>query len=174
MKFIDLTGRKFSRLTVISLAPKLGKKTKWNCVCECGKTAIAQTDALISGNHRSCGCLHIEAITKHGHSPYKASERSETYCSWLSMKQRCTNPKAIAYHRYGGRGIKYCARWEKFENFLADMGVRPEGLSLDQIDNDRGYEPGNCRWATKAEQMASRSYTPPKIKRPRRPNGTFT
>lgn len=69
------------------------------------------------------------------------------------MKQRCTNPKAPNYQYYGGRGIKYCERWEKFENFLADMGVRPEGMSIERMDNDGDYEPGNCKWATQVEQV---------------------
>lgn len=81
---------------------------------------------------------------------------SPTYNTWASMKQRCLNPNSPKYRLYGGRGITICDRWLKFENFLADMGERPPGLTLDRIDNDGDYEPGNCRWATSTQQIANR------------------
>ncbi len=83
--------------------------------------------------------------------------KTKTHKSWESMKQRCLNPKAPDYHRYGGRGVYVCSRWkDSFENFLEDMGERPEGKTLDRIDNLKGYEPNNCRWATIKEQQANR------------------
>lgn len=110
-----------------------------------------------------------KALT-HGHTISRAPSR--TYVTWSHMIQRCTNPKRPAYARYGGRGITVCDRWLKFENFLADMGERPDGKTLDRFPNNKGnYEPGNCRWATVTEQNQNRAYCKPK-REPGRPRGT--
>ncbi len=166
---IDLTGMRFERLAVTGLAPKRGKKRIWECVCDCGATSYAQTSDLTAGKHRSCGCLQIERVVKHGFTRGPA-HTSPTYRSWQSMKERCLNPKTVGYHHYGGRGISVCGRWaSSFEAFLADVGERPSlEYSLDRIDNSGNYEPGNCRWATRKEQSANKrpSIPPP---RPRDP-----
>lgn len=93
---------------------------------------------------------------RHGHNMSRLGKRSGTYRSWDGMKQRCLNPKATGYKRYGGAGVAVCDRWLKFENFLADMGERPEGTTLDRINPERGYEPGNCRWADRSTQNRNR------------------
>jgi hypothetical protein len=96
------------------------------------------------------------ARRKHGDQSRVDGRRSPTYRSWDGMKQRCLNPKATGYARYGGAGITVCDRWLDFANFLEDMGARPDGTTLDRIDSARGYEPGNCRWATRSEQNKNR------------------
>ncbi len=138
-KPINLIGQKFGRLIVIRRADndKQGK-SRWLCLCDCGKEKIIRGNNLKSGNTKSCGCLKI----KHGH------RKTKTYRSWASMIQRCTNPKNKRYRDYGGRGITVCKRWMKFENFLADMGEVPEGYQIDRINNNKGYCRSNCRWVT--------------------------
>ena len=89
----------------------------------------------------------------------KNANRTRTYECWSAMKQRCLNPRAVEYANYGGRGIRICERWVVFVNFLADMGERPEGLQIDRIDNNGGYEPSNCRWTTSKENQRNRSNT---------------
>lgn len=116
--------------------------------CECGaETQVAYSRAK-NGYTRSCGCL----INAEGHGVKHGHKHSKTYASWSSAKDRTLNPKSKDFHRYGGVGIGFSGCWLIFENFLADMGERPEGTSLDRIDGTKGYEPGNCRWATATQQ----------------------
>lgn len=128
----------------------------WRCDCECGKTITVRAGSLIRGNTRSCGCYQI-AQTKQSNTTHGGCG-SPTYRVWHGMIQRCTNPKNISYPYYGAIGITVCERWFRFENFLADMGERPEGTTLDRKDNLKGYVPSNCRWATSKDQSVNRRH----------------
>jgi hypothetical protein len=150
--FEDLRGRVFDRLIVVSLAGQNSSRaTMWGCLCQCGNKMVARRDSLINGAARSCGCLNDERRVSHGCA--RKGHYSSEYIAWSHILQRCENKKNKAYKNYGARGISVCERWHKFENFLADMGLKPSSKhSLDRINNDGNYEPWNCRWATRVEQ----------------------
>lgn len=148
---VDHTGKKFGRLTVMSYAHTLKKRSWWNCVCECGGTKIANGHELVRGDTKSCGCIRGVANTRHGESKGK---KTKEYRTWKGIRTRCQNTNHHKYPIYGGRGIKLCDRWSLYENFLADMGRAPgPDYSIERDEVNGNYEPGNCRWATATEQM---------------------
>lgn len=150
---LQLVGRRFGRLIVLRRAENFGLTTGWLCLCDCGVEKPFRANSLVHGKTKSCGCLRSEILavlrTTHAHCG------SGAYASWAGMKYRCASAKCKCYKNYGGRGIRVCDRWDVFENFLEDMGERPDGTSIDRIDNDGNYEPGNCKWSTPLEQASN-------------------
>ena len=158
----DLTGKNFERLTVIK-RHGTSLPIRWECNCECGNTTDVRSDHLRNGDIVSCGCYAKEIRRRpatHGQSCRAGGNRTKAYITWEGIKQRCHNPNANGYERYGGRGITVCNRWRNsFEAFFEDMGTKPKGLTLERVDNDEGYSKENCEWATMQRQACNRRNT---------------
>lgn len=157
--FKNLTGKRFTRLLVIDLSHLSTSRTiVWKCICDCGTEKHVAGTSLRKGHSKSCGCLRSEMLTTHGMTkPGTNDMRKSVYRIWNNMVQRCHNPANTGYKYYGERGIKVCDGWRKFSAFYSYIGDRPSlEYSLERIDNDGNYEPGNVKWATKSAQRLNK------------------
>lgn len=145
--------------------PKPPTRIRCLCLCECGRKFFAWKQSLATGNTKSCGCLRntrTKTVAAEYDQPYsmRTHPLNALYNRWATMLDRCLRPESANWKNYGGRGITVCERWMRFDNFLADMGEPPAGMTLDRVNNDGNYEPGNCRWATPKEQRANQRPRP--------------
>lgn len=166
--FLDLTGKKFGKLTVVGFSRdvKSGKRNRkyWNCICECGGTKEVRTDCLTSGNTTSCGCKHKEIsyknlTTDYAFKPKYKIQNKRLYGIWQGMIKRCTDVNNRRYERYMKRGISVCDEWFNYDNFAlwSLFNGYKDNLTIDRINNNGNYEPSNCRWISIKEQCRNRS-----------------
>lgn len=159
---VDHSGRTYGRLDVIRRSGvNASGNVLWECQCSCGEVCSVSGSALVTGNTRSCGCLQREWASgmplEDHHRTHGESNRTSEYRAWVNMRGRCTNPRDPGFKNYGGRGITICGRWDDYSAFLSDMGRKPgPGYSIDRVNNDGNYEPGNCRWATRDQQNSNK------------------
>lgn len=155
-KHLDLVGQKFGRLTVTGFYGTTEDRMSrlWSCSCSCGGTLVVSSKLLRNGTTKSCGCLMKDVLVARNKT--HGMSKTPMYTLWCAMMSRCYNKNNKAYYRYGGIGITVCDRWHEYHLFLQDMGEKPEGLSLDRVDNSLGYSAANCRWASYTDQNNNR------------------
>jgi hypothetical protein len=151
----DYAGQRFGRLVALELIRRDDSRENnhlWRFQCDCGAVTAKGIKSVRSGHTSSCGCLQREALVERNTTHGLTRKHKTTYRSWKDMRARCTNANHKDFKDYGGRGIAVCARWDEFPAFLADMGERPLGMTLDRVDVNQGYGPENCRWADAVTQ----------------------